>query len=132
MKKRFTLLSTALLMGTSLSVFAQEQASPVDKAEWKEGNYFYLTSANSYLALDAERTDSVLVRSNKGDTKDEIDLALWQIKKVETTAGGDVYQFTNKATKAVLSFSTKANATTVLDPSGFGSIRCFSMDIYWR
>lgn len=118
MKKRFTLLSTALLMGTSLSVFAQEQASPVDKAEWKEGNYFYLTSANSYLALDAERTDSVLVRSNKGNTKDEIDLALWQIKKVETTAGGDVYQFTNKATKAVLSFSTKANATTVLDPSG--------------
>lgn len=118
MKKRFTLLSTALLMGTSLSVFAQEQASSVDKAEWKEGNYFYLKSDNSYLALDAERTDSVLVRSNKGDTKDEIDLALWQIKKVETTAGGDVYQFTNKATKAVLSFSTKANATTVLDPSG--------------
>lgn len=118
MKKRFTLLSTALLMGTSLSVFAQEQASSVDKAEWKEGNYFYLKSDNSYLALSAERTDSVLVRSNKGDTKDEIDLALWQIKKVETTAGGDVYQFTNKATKAVLSFSTKANATTVLDPSG--------------
>lgn len=118
MKKRFTLLSTALLMGTSLSVFAQEQASPVDKAEWKEGNYFYLTSANSYLALDAERTDSVIVRNSAGETKDEIDLALWQIKKVETTAGGDVYQFTNKATKAVLSFSTKANATTVLDPSG--------------
>lgn len=118
MKKRFTLLSTALLMGTSLSVFAQEQVSPVDKAEWKEGNYFYLTSANSYLALDAERTDSVIVRNSAGETKDEIDLALWQIKKVETTAGGDVYQFTNKATKAVLSFSTKANATTVLDPSG--------------
>lgn len=118
MKKRFTLLSTALLMGTSLSVYAQEQASPVDKAEWKEGNYFYLTSANSYLALDAERTDSVIVRNSAGETKDEIDLALWQIKKVETTAGGDVYQFTNKATKAVLSFSTKANATTVLDPSG--------------
>ena len=118
MKKRFTLLSTALLVGTSLSVFAQEQASPVDKAEWKEGNYFYLTSANSYLALDAERTDSVIVRNSAGETKDEIDLALWQIKKVETTAGGDVYQFTNKATKAVLSFSTKANATTVLDPSG--------------
>lgn len=117
MKKRFTLLSTALLMGTSLSVFA-EQASSVDKAEWKEGNYFYLTSANSYLALDAERTDSVIVRNSTGETKDEIDLALWQIKKVETTAGGDVYQFTNKATKAVLSFSTKANATTVLDPSG--------------
>ncbi|MCJ2381732.1 DUF6383 domain-containing protein [Parabacteroides sp. AGMB00274] len=118
MKKRFTLLSTALLMGTSLSVFAQEQAGLVDKAEWKEGNYFYLKSANSYLALDAERTDSVLVRNSAGETKDEIDLALWQIKKVETTAGGDVYQFTNKATKAVLSFSTKANATTVLDPSG--------------
>lgn len=118
MKKRFTLLSTALLMGTSLSVFAQEQASPVDKAEWKEGNYFYLKSDNSYMALSAERTDSVLIRSNEGQTKDEIDLALWQIKKVETTAGGDVYQFTNKATKAVLSFSTKANATTVLDPSG--------------
>ena len=69
MKKRFTLLSTALLMGTSLSVFA-EQASSVDKAEWKEGNYFYLKSANSYLALDAERTDSVLVRNSAGETKD--------------------------------------------------------------
>ena len=78
----------------------------------------YLTSNGSYLALDAERTDSVLVRSNKGDKKEDIDLALWQIKKVETTAAGDVYQFTNKATKAVLAFSTKANATTVLDPSG--------------
>ena len=44
MKKRFTLLSTALLMGTSLSVFAQEQASSVDKAEWKEGNYYQLQS----------------------------------------------------------------------------------------
>ena len=51
MKKRFTLLSTALLMGTSLSVFAQEQASPVDKAEWKEGNYFYLKSDNSGAVL---------------------------------------------------------------------------------
>lgn len=113
MKKRFTLLSTALLLGASFSAVAA-----VDKAEWKEGNYFYLTSNGSYLALDAERTDSVLVRSNKGDKKEEIDLALWQIKKVETTAAGDVYQFTNKATKAVLAFSTKANATTVLDPSG--------------
>ncbi len=113
MKKRFTLLSTALLLGASFSAVAA-----VDKAEWKEGNYFYLTSNGSYLALDAERTDSVLVRSNKGDKKEDIDLALWQIKKVETTAAGDVYQFTNKATKAVLAFSTKANATTVLDPSG--------------
>lgn len=113
MKKRFTLLSTALLLGASFSAVAA-----VDKAEWKEGNYFYLTSNGSYLALDAERTDSVLVRKNEGSTKEEIDLALWQIKKVETTAAGDVYQFTNKATKAVLAFSTKANATTVLDPSG--------------
>ena len=113
MKKRFTLLSTALLLGASFSAVAA-----VDKAEWKEGNYFYLTSNGSYLALDAERTDSVLVRSNKGNKKEDIDLALWQIKKVETTAAGDVYQFTNKATKAVLAFSTKANATTVLDPAG--------------
>lgn len=113
MKKRFTLLSTALLLGASFSAVAA-----VDKAEWKEGNYFYLTSNGSYLALDAERTDSVLVRNSAGETKEEIDLALWQIKKVETTAAGDVYQFTNKATKAVLAFSTKANATTVLDPSG--------------
>ena len=78
MKKRFTLLSTALLLGASFSAVAA-----VDKAEWKEGNYFYLTSNGSYLALDAERTDSVLVRSNKGDKKEDIDLALWQIKKVE-------------------------------------------------
>ena len=101
------------MLGASFSAVAA-----VDKAEWKEGNYFYLTSNGSYLALDAERTDSVLVRSNKGNKKEDIDLALWQIKKVETTAAGDVYQFTNKATKAVLAFSTKANATTVLDPSG--------------
>lgn len=45
MKKRFTLLSTALLLGASFSAVAA-----VDKAEWKEGNYFYLTSNGSYLA----------------------------------------------------------------------------------
>ena len=79
MKKRFTLLSTALLMGASLSV----SAADVDKAEWKEGNYFYLkTDAQYYLALDEMRTDSVLLRNNAGTTKDEIDLALWQINKV--------------------------------------------------
>lgn len=37
MKKRFTLLSTALLLGASFSAVAA-----VDKAEWKEGNYYQL------------------------------------------------------------------------------------------
>lgn len=118
MKKRFTLLSTALLMGTSLSVFAQEQASPVDKAEWKEGNYYQLKSGDYYLALDGIVSDSVIVKKlSDEESKASLDSTLWQITK-RTTSGGVVYQFRNKATDAYLAFAPKENATTKLDPSG--------------
>lgn len=118
MKKRFTLLSTALLMGTSLSVFAQEQVSSVDKAEWKEGNYYQLKSGNYYLALDGIVSDSVIVKKiSEEESKASLDSTLWQITK-RTTSGGVVYQFRNKATDAYLAFAPKENATTKLDPSG--------------
>lgn len=116
MKKRFTLLSTALLMGTSLSVFA-EQASSVDKAEWKEGNYYQLESNGYYLAVDGVVSDSVIVKKTIAESKASLDSTLWQITK-RTTSGGIVYQFRNKATNALLAFAAKENATTKLDPAG--------------
>ena len=119
MKKRFTLLSTALLMGTSLSVFAQEQASSVDKAEWKEGNYYQLQSDDYCLAVDGIVSDSVIVKKMAEEaTKASLDSTLWQITKRPTTTGVDVYQFRNKATNALLAFAAKENATTKLDPAG--------------
>lgn len=116
MKKRFTLLSTALLMGTSLSVFA-EQASSVDKAEWKEGYYYQLESNGYYLAVDGVVSDSVIVKKTIAESKASLDSTLWQITK-RTTSGGIVYQFRNKATNALLAFAAKENATTKLDPAG--------------
>lgn len=116
MKKRFTLLSTALLMGTSLSVFA-EQASSVDKAEWKEGYYYQLESNGYYLAVDGVVSDSVIVKKTIAESKASLDSTLWQVTK-RTTSGGIVYQFRNKATNALLAFAAKENATTKLDPSG--------------
>lgn len=117
MKKRFTLLSTALLMGTSLSVFA-EQASSVDKAEWKEGYYYQLESNGYYLAVDGVVSDSVIVKKTIAESKASLDSTLWQITKRPTTTGVDVYQFRNKATNALLAFAAKENATTKLDPAG--------------
>ena len=117
MKKRFTLLSTALLMGTSLSVFA-EQASSVDKAEWKEGYYYQLESNGYYLAVDGVVSDSVIVKKTIAESKASLDSTLWQITKRPTTTGVDVYQFMNKATNALLAFAAKENATTKLDPAG--------------
>lgn len=112
MKKNFTLLTSALLLGASLSVSAE-----VNNTEWKEGNYFYLKAGNSYLSLDKAVKDSVIVTSNLGDTKFEKDLALWQITS-KSTSIGPAYQFKNKATKAILAFSKKVDATTKLDPTG--------------
>lgn len=114
MKKRFTLLSTALLMGASLSV----SAADVDEAEWKEGNYYQLQSSNYYLAVDGIVSDSVIVKNlSDKESKASLDSTLWQITK-RTTSGGVVYQFRNKATNAYLAFASKENATTKLDPSG--------------
>lgn len=114
MKKRFTLLSTALLMGASLSV----SAADVDKAEWKEGYYYQLQSGDYYLAVDGIVSDSVIVKKNVEEaTKASLDSTLWQVTK-RTTSGGIVYQFRNKATDAYLAFAPKENATTKLDPSG--------------
>ena len=94
MKKRFTLLSTALL-AVSLS------AGAAGNTEWKEGYYYQLESNGYYLAVDGVVSDSVIVKITK-----------------RTTSGGIVYQFRNKATNALLAFAAKENATTKLDPAG--------------
>ena len=113
MKKRFTLLSTALLLGASFSAVAA-----VNKAEWKEGNYYQLQSGEYYLVVDGAVSDSVIVKKKVEEaTKASLDSTLWQITK-RTTSGGVVYQFRNKATNAYLAFAPKENATTKLDPSG--------------
>lgn len=107
MKKRFTLLSTALLLGASFSAVAA-----VDKAEWKEGNYYQLQSGEYYLVVDGAVSDSVIVKKKVEEaTKASLDSTLWQITK-RTTSGGVVYQFRNKATNAYLAFAPKENATT--------------------
>lgn len=110
MKKRFTLLSTALL-AVSLS------AGAADNTEWKEGYYYQLESNGYYLAVDGVVSDSVIVKKTIAESKASLDSTLWQITK-RTTSGGIVYQFRNKATNALLAFAAKENATTKLDPSG--------------
>lgn len=110
MKKRFTLLSTALL-AVSLS------AGAADNTEWKEGYYYQLESNGYYLAVDGVVSDSVIVKKNIAESKASLDSTLWQITK-RTTSGGIVYQFRNKATNALLAFAAKENATTKLDPTG--------------
>lgn len=110
MKKRFTLLSTALL-AVSLS------AGAADITEWKEGYYYQLESNGYYLAVDGVVSDSVIVKKTIAESKASLDSTLWQITK-RTTSGGIVYQFRNKATNALLAFAAKENATTKLDPAG--------------
>lgn len=110
MKKRFTLLSTALL-AVSLS------AGAADNTEWKEGYYYQLESNGYYLAVDGVVSDSVIVKKTIAESKASLDSTLWQITK-RTTSGGIVYQFRNKATNALLAFAAKENATTKLDPAG--------------
>lgn len=112
MKKRFTLLSTALLVA-SLS------AGAASSVEWKEGNYYQLQSGEFCLAVDGIVSDSVIVKKKNVEdpTKASLDSTLWQVTK-RTTSGGIVYQFRNKATNALLAFAAKENATTKLDPSG--------------
>lgn len=110
MKKRFTLLSTALL-AVSLS------AGAADNTERKEGYYYQLESNGYYLAVDGVVSDSVIVKKTIAESKASLDSTLWQITK-RTTSGGIVYQFRNKATNALLAFAAKENATTKLDPAG--------------
>lgn len=110
MKKRFTLLSTALL-AVSLS------AGAAGNTEWKEGYYYQLESNGYYLAVDGVVSDSVIVKKTIAESKASLDSTLWQITK-RTTSGGIVYQFRNKATNALLAFAAKENATTKLDPAG--------------
>ena len=104
MKKRFTLLSTALL-AVSLS------AGAAGNTEWKEGYYYQLESNDGVVS------DSVIVKKTIAESKASLDSTLWQITK-RTTSGGIVYQFRNKATNALLAFAAKENATTKLDPAG--------------
>ena len=95
-----------------------EEASSVDKAEWKEGYYYQLESNGYYLAVDGVVSDSVIVKKTIAESKASLDSTLWQITKRPTTTGVDVYQFRNKATNALLAFAAKENATTKLDPAG--------------
>lgn len=109
MDKKCTLLATALLTVGSFVA----NAANVPATEWKTGSYYYLTTpGDSCLALDGNKTDSVVV-VNKADkvTKAAIDSALWQISNKEVVLGVTTYKFTNKATNQVLSFAAKAGAT---------------------
>lgn len=116
MNKKFTLLAAALMMVGSLSAKAEETDSSVKAEEWTTGNYYYLKSQNSYLALDGNKSDSVIVKAlNLNEaTKASIDSALWQISDKETALGVTTYKITNKATQDVLSFAAKVDATTKL------------------
>lgn len=119
MNKKFTLLAAALMTVSAFTVNAEETDSaivPVDEKEWTAGNYYHLKSQDSYLALDGNKSDSVIVKALNLDeaTKASIDSALWQISDKETALGVTTYKITNKATQDVLSFAAKADATTKL------------------
>lgn len=110
MNKRFTLLATALTMVGGLSANAGD-ATTVDEKDWTAGNYYHLKSGSSYLALDGNKSDSVIVKSlDNIKAKAALDSALWQISDKETALGVTIYKITNKATQDVLSFAAKADA----------------------
>lgn len=110
MNKKFTLLATALMAASAFTANAEDS---VKAEEWTVGNYYYLKSGeDSYLALDGDKPDSVIVKSlDKAKAlKASIDSALWQIADKETALGVTTYKITNKATQDVLSFAAKADA----------------------
>ena len=118
MNKKFTLLAAALMtVGTFTAASA---AGDVPSKDWTAGNYYYLKTGDSCLALDGVKADSVIVKefAALGITKASKDSALWQISDKETTVGVTTYKFTNKATQQVLSFAAKADANTHLEPGG--------------
>lgn len=114
MNKRFTILAAALMTVGTFTANAQTASVPSD--EWTAGNYYYLTTGDSCLALDGAKADSVIVKkfAELGTTKAAKDSALWQISDEVTTLGVTTYKFTNKATQQVLSFAAQADANTNL------------------
>lgn len=94
------------------SAFTANAEDSVKAEEWTVGNYYYLKSGNSYLALDGDKPDSVIVKplDEAKALKASIDSALWQIADKETALGVTTYKITNKATQDVLSFAAKADA----------------------
>lgn len=109
MNKKFTLLAAALMTASAFTANAEDS---VKTEEWTVGNYYYLKSGNSYLALDGDKPDSVIVKplDEAKALKASIDSALWQIADKETALGVTTYKITNKATQDVLSFAAKADA----------------------
>lgn len=109
MNKKFTLLAAALMTASAFTANAEDS---VKAEEWTVGNYYYLKSGNSYLALDGDKPDSVIVKplDEAKALKASIDSALWQIADKETALGVTTYKITNKATQDVLSFAAKADA----------------------
>jgi len=92
-----------------------QSSTTVPEAQWKAGNYYYLKTGSSVLSLSGEKADSVIVKTLASDaTKAAIDSALWQITNAGTTPAGPVYQFKNKKTQAVLSFSASSTAKPVI------------------
>ena len=109
MNKKFTLLAAALMTASAFTANAEDS---VKAEEWTVGNYYYLKSGNSYLALDGDKPESVIVKplDEAKALKASIDSALWQIADKETALGVTTYKITNKATQDVLSFAAKADA----------------------
>lgn len=106
MNKKSTLIAAALMAVSSLTVSAAS-GGEVDSKEWTAGNYYYLKSGNNYLSLCGIKADSVVFKVFGNEpSKAARDSALWEITKVRTeTSGEAIYQFKNKKTKALLSFS---------------------------
>lgn len=114
MDKKCTLIAAALMVAGVFSANAQSSTT-VPEAQWKAGNYYYLKTGSSVLSLSGEKADSVIVKTLASDaTKAAIDSALWQITNAGTTPAGPVYQFKNKKTQAVLSFSASSTAKPVI------------------
>lgn len=119
MNKKCTLLAAAFMVASAFTASAANVVTDGPaSAGWTVGNYYFLqTGTTNYLALSGERADSVIIKADADFTnmsKAALDSALWQITSVPGETAGNVYQFTNKKTKAVLSFSTSSKANSVL------------------
>lgn len=109
MNKKSTLLAAALMAVSSFMANAEE-STPVLSTEWTAGNYYYLKSGENFLSLCGNKADSVVFKIfGDNPSKAARDSALWEITKVRTeTSGEAIYQFKNKKTKALLSFSSNS------------------------
>lgn len=123
MNKKSTLLAAAFMAVSSLTVSAADVVPGAEAGpeNWTAGNYYYLKSGDNYLSLSGNRADSVLFKkieidNNKVANKSARDSALWEITKVRIETGGNaVYQFKNKKTKALLSFSPNGTSTVLAE-----------------